>query len=100
MWTPPESVDFDGDEFTITLRSSETSEPLLVDVDPNEQHALTLNAGEHQLTVTLTDETGATRDEGFSLTVIESAPVLVLISPENRDSIVPGGALVLEESFL
>ena len=93
-----ESVDFDGDEFTITLRSSETSEPLLVDVDPNEQHAFTLNAGEHQLTVTLTDETGATRDEGFSLTVIESAPVLVLISPENRDSIVPGGALVLEEA--
>ena len=93
-----ESVDHDGDEFTITLRSSEASEPLLVDVDPSEQHAFNLNAGEHQLTVSLTDETGASRDEGFVLTVVESAPVLVLISPENRQSIVPGGALVLEEA--
>ena len=30
--------------------------------------------------------------------MVESAPVLVLISPENRQSIVPGGALVLEEA--
>ena len=98
MLDASQSVDYDGDAFTITLRSSQTSEPLLVDVDPNEQHAFTLNAGEHQMTVTLTDETGASRDEGFALTVVESAPVLVLISPENRQSIVPGGALVLEEA--
>ena len=98
MLDASESVDYDGDAFTITLRSSQTSEPLLVDVDPNEQHAFTLNAGEHQMTVTLTDDTGASRDEGFALTVVESAPVLVLISPENRQSIVPGGALVLEEA--
>ena len=93
-----QSVDYDGDDFTITLRSSEAGDPLLVDVDPNEQHAFTLNAGEHQMTVTLTDDTGASRDEGFALTVVESAPVLVLISPENRQSIVPGGALLLEEA--
>ena len=93
-----ESVDYDGDEFTITLRSSEASEPLLVDVDPEEQHAFNLHAGEHQMIVTLTDETGSTRDESFGLTVVESAPVLVLISPENRQSIVPGGSLMLEEA--
>ena len=98
MLDASESVDYDGDDFTITLRSSEASEPLLVNVDPNEQHPFTLNAGEHQMTVTLTDETGASRDEGFALSVVESAPVLVLISPENRQSIVPGGALVLEEA--
>ena len=98
MLDASESVDYDGDDFTITLRSSQLNEPLLVDVDPNEQHAFTLNAGEHQMTVTLTDATGASRDEGFSLTVVESAPVLVLIAPENRQSIVPGGALVLEEA--
>ena len=98
MLDASESVDYDGDDFTITLRSSQLNEPLLVDVDPNEQHAFTLNAGEHQMTVTLTDDTGASRDEGFVLTVVESAPVLVLISPENRQSIVPGGALVLEEA--
>ncbi|MEC8151704.1 MAG: hypothetical protein VX068_03565, partial [Candidatus Thermoplasmatota archaeon] len=82
MLDASESVDYDGDDFTITLRSSQANEPLLVDVDPNEQHAFTLNAGEHQMTVTLTDDTGASRDEGFALTVVESAPVLVLISPE------------------
>ena len=98
MLDASESVDYDGDDFTITLRSSQLNEPLLVDVDPNEQHAFTLNAGEHQMTVTLTDDTGASRDEGFALTVVESAPVLVLIAPENRQSIVPGGALVLEEA--
>jgi len=98
MLDASESVDYDGDDFTITLRSSQLNEPLLVDVDPNQQHAFSLNAGEHQMTVTLTDDTGASRDEGFALTVVESAPVLVLISPENRQSIVPGGALVLEEA--
>ena len=98
MLDASESVDYDGDDFTITLRSSQLNEPLLVDVDPNEQHAFTLNAGEHQMTVTLTDDTGASRDEGFALTVVESAPVLVLIAPENRQSIVPGGALMLEEA--
>ena len=98
MLDASESVDYDGDEFTITLRSSEASEPLLVDVDPKEQHAFNLHAGEHQMIVTLTDETGLTRDESFTLTVVESAPVLVLISPENRQSIVPGGSLMLEEA--
>ena len=98
MLDASQSVDFDEDNFTITLRSSEESDPLLVDVDPNQQHAFSLRAGEHSMTVTLTDTTGASRDEGFTLTVIESAPVLVLISPENRASIVPGGTLVLEEA--
>ena len=98
MLDASESVDYDGHDFTITLRSSEVSEPLLVDVDPNQQHAFNLNAGEHQMTVTLTDETGASRDEGFVLNVVESAPVMVLIAPENRQSILPGGALVLEEA--
>ena len=98
MLDASESVDYDGDDFTITLRSSEASEPLLVDVDPEEQHAFTLQAGEHVMTATLTDTTGASRDETFALTVVESGPVLVLISPENRQSIEPGGAVVLEEA--
>ena len=98
MLDASESVDYDGDDFTITLRSSQMNEPLLVDVDPNEQHAFSLNAGEHQMTVTLTDVTGMSRDESFTLTVTESGPVLVLLSPENRQSIEAGGTLVLEEA--
>ena len=93
-----ESVDYDGDVFTITLRSSEENEPLLSDVDPTESHTFTLSAGEHLMTVTLTDVTGMSRDESFTLTVTESGPVLVLLSPENRQSIEAGGTLVLEEA--
>ena len=99
MLDASQSVDFDEDNFTITLRSSEESDPLLVDVDPNQQHAFSLRAGEHSMTVTLTDTTGASRDEGFTLTVIESAPVLVLISL-NQASIVPGGTAGSRGSIL
>jgi hypothetical protein len=93
-----ESVDYDGDAFTVTLRSSLQSEPLLVDVDPMQGHGFTLNAGEHLMTVTLTDESGMTRDETFTLTVTESAPVLVLTSPVNRQSFEAGSSLLLEEA--
>lgn len=93
-----ESVDYDGDAFTVTLRSSLENEPLLVDVDPMEAHGFSLNAGEHLMTVTLTDESGMSRDESFSLTVTESGPVLVLLSPTNRQSIEAGESLLLEEA--
>jgi hypothetical protein len=98
MFDASESMDYDGDNFTITLRSSEESEPLLVEVDPEGQHAFSLGAGEHIMTATLTDTTGATRDETFALTVVESGPVLVMISPENRQSIEPGAPVLLEEA--
>ena len=93
-----QSVDYDGDDFTVTLRSSLETEPLLVDVDPDLQHDFTLSAGTHLMTVTLTDDTGMSRDETFTLTVTESGPVMVLLSPENRQSIEAGGVLVLEEA--
>jgi len=92
------SVDHDGDAFTVTLRSSLVNEPLLTGVDPNATHAFGLPAGDHIMTVTLEDSTGMSRDETFVLTVVESAPVLVLESPENRASIAPGGAIVLAEA--
>lgn len=92
------SVDYDGDAFTVTLRSSLVNDPLLTDVDPNATHAFGLPAGDHVMTVTLEDSTGMSRDETFVLTIVESAPVLVLESPENRASIVPGGAIVLAEA--
>ena len=98
MFDASESVDYDGDAFTITLRSSEESEPLLVDVDPMEQHAFSLSAGEHLLTVTLVDSTGMERDETFTLTITESGPTLVMLSPQQRQSIEAGGTLILEEA--
>ncbi|MGB1865995.1 MAG: right-handed parallel beta-helix repeat-containing protein [Poseidonia sp.] len=98
MFDASQSVDYDDDAFTVTLRSSLHTEPLLVDVDPFNSHAFNLKAGQHTLTVTLTDENGDSRDETFVLTVVESEPTLVLISPENRASIEPGGVLRLEEA--
>ena len=98
MFDASQSLDYDGDAFTVTLRSSLHTEPLLVDVDPFNSHAFNLKAGQHILTVTLTDESGDSRDESFVLTVVESEPTLVLISPENRASIEPGGVLRLEEA--
>ena len=93
-----QSVDYDGDAFTVTLRSSLESEPLLVNVDPVSAHEFTLMAGEHEMTVTLTDSTGMSRDDSFMIVVVESDPVLVLLSPDNRASIEAGGTLVLEEA--
>ena len=93
-----ESVDYDGDAFTVTLRSSLQAEPLVVDADPSLPHPFALQAGEHLMTVTLTDETGMSRDERFTLTVTESGPVLVLTSPANRQSFEAGAPLLLEEA--
>lgn len=93
-----QSVDHDGDSFTVTLRSSLLNDPLLTAVDPNASHNLSLPAGEHTMTVTLEDSTGLSRDEMFVLRVVESAPVLVLNSPTNRQSIEPGGDIVLSEA--
>lgn len=98
MFDPSLSEDFDGDAFTVTLRSSLEAEPLLVDLDPSVAEPFQLRAGQHVMTVTLTDSQGMSRDETFTLNVVESPPVLVLISPENRQSIEAGGAVMLEEA--
>ena len=98
MFDASQSIDYDNDSFVLTLRTSLEDDPILVDISPSESHALTLRAGNHILTVTLTDDTGMSRDETFTLTINESGPTLVLISPENRQSIAPGGVVILEEA--
>ncbi|MBQ70817.1 MAG: hypothetical protein CMA65_04930 [Euryarchaeota archaeon] len=98
MLDASESTDYDNDSFVMTLRTSLEDDPLLVDVSPLVSHQLNLRAGYHVLTVTLKDETGMSRDETFTLTINESGPTLRLISPENRQSILPGGSVLLEEA--
>ncbi len=98
MFDASQSIDYDNDSFVLTLRTSLEDDPILVDILPSESHALTLRAGNHILTVTLTDDTGMSRDETFTLTINESGPTMVLISPENRQSIAPGGVVILEEA--
>ncbi len=98
MFDASQSIDYDNDDFVLTLRTSLEDDPILVDVSSSESHALTLRAGSHVLTVTLTDDTGISRDETFSLTINESGPTMRLILPENRQSIAPGGVVILEEA--
>lgn len=98
LFDASQSMDYDGDAFTLTLRSSLVNDPILNGVDPNATHSLALLAGDHTMTVTLEDGTGLSRDEVFVLHVIESAPVLVLDSPTNRQSIEAGGDILLSES--
>jgi hypothetical protein len=56
-----------------------------------------LSAGVHTIEITLTDSTDRTRTEFITLTVDESDPQAILISPENRLSISAGDSVLLEE---
>jgi len=96
-WDATQSVDFDGDDFVMTIRSNLLNDPILEDVDPLVNHMTMLSAGVHTIEITLTDSTDRTRTEYITLTVDESDPRAILISPENRLSISAGEYVVLEE---
>nr|MCS5534213.1 hypothetical protein [Candidatus Poseidoniaceae archaeon] len=91
------SVDYDGDDFVMSIRSNLLNDPILEDVDPFVTHMTMLSAGVHTIEITLTDSTDRTRTEFITLTVDESDPQAILISPENRLSISAGDSVVLEE---
>ena len=96
-WDATQSVDYDGDDFVMSIRSNLLNDPILEDVDPFVTHMTMLSAGVHTIEITLTDSTDRTRTEFFTLTVDESDPEAILISPENRLSISAGDSVVLEE---
>jgi hypothetical protein len=72
-------------------------DPILEDVDPFVTHSTMLPSGTHTIEITLTDSTDRTRTEFITLTVNQSDPQAVLISPENRLSIAAGNSILLEE---
>ena len=92
-----ESIDYDGDTFTLSLRSNLVTDPLLTDVNPQTISQFSLPAGNHVLTIEATDSTGLTRVEQISVYVVESAPVVSIISPENRYSYPAGDLILLSE---
>ena len=96
-WDAKQSVDYDGDDFVMSIRSNLLNDPILEDVDPFVTHMTMLSAGVHTIEITLTDSTDRTRTEFITLTVDESDPQAILISPENRLSISAGDSVVLEE---
>ena len=97
FWNAVQSVDYDGDEFTMTVRSDLLNEPLLDSVAPNVTHISNLPAGTHTMEITLEDVNGMVSNSFITLTVGQSDPVAVMISPENRDSITAGAYVVLSE---
>ena len=89
------SVDYDGDDFTFTITSSLDGEILTAE-DPNKIHVIHLNAGEHELFFTSTDETGLSQTESFSIMVIESDPESVIYSPQNNQYFEPGRIVIFD----
>ncbi|MEJ6665514.1 MAG: hypothetical protein QNL47_06000 [Euryarchaeota archaeon] len=97
FWNAVQSVDYDEDQFTMTVRSDLLNEPLLDGVAPNVTHISNLPAGTHTMEITLTDATGMVSNSFITLTVGQSDPIAVMVSPENRDSIIAGAYVVLSE---
>jgi len=97
QWNALQSVDYDGDNFTMTIRSDLLNEPLFSDVTHSQLHTYTLPAGEHTIKITLTDETGKEQISFITLTIGQSDPVAVLLQPKNLVSIAAGESVILEE---
>ena len=94
------SIDYDGDEFTMTVREydsvTETYVPLLTDVNASVTHSVKLDAGEQDVQIELIDSTGAIRIEYVHLIIEASDPVSVILSPSNLQSIDPGVMILFE----
>ena len=94
------SVDYDEDEFTLTLRSyddaSSTYIPILADVSTSSVHEIQLDAGLRDIQIELVDATGKSRVESLELLIVPSDPEAVIVSPTNLDSVDPGAIIVFE----
>ena len=97
FWNAVNSLDYDGDNFVMSVRSDKLTEPILLDADPSITHMSQLSAGTHNIEITLTDDDGMIRTEFFELVVEPSAPEVVIISPTEGQSFTGGIAIILEE---
>ncbi|MGB1488456.1 MAG: hypothetical protein ACPG83_07660, partial [Candidatus Poseidoniaceae archaeon] len=94
------SIDYDGDEFTLTLRSYDDSSsayiPILADVSTSTVHEIQLDAGLRDIQIELVDATGKSRVESLELLIVPSDPEAVIVSPANLESFDPGVTIVFE----
>ena len=74
FWNAIESVDYDGDDFSMTIISNLQSDAILEDVDPSQTHISQIQAGEHEISIILTDSDGMQRIETINLVVMPSPP--------------------------
>ena len=92
------SMDVDGDSFTMTLASDLMNETILSAVSTGVVYQITLAAGIHQLTFTLTDESGKSRIVEIQVQVIESDPHAIIYSPSEAQYFDPGQSILLESN--
>jgi hypothetical protein len=97
FWNAIESVDYDGDDFTMTIISNLQSGAILEDVDPSQTHISQIQAGEHEISIILTDSDGMQRIETINLMVIPSPPDANIVKPAEGQSFLGGEEIILEE---
>jgi hypothetical protein len=97
FWNAIESIDYDGDDFTMTVLSNLQSEAILEDVDPSQTHISQLQAGEHEISIILTDSDGMQRIETVNLIVTPSPPNAIIVNPAEGQSFLGGEEIILEE---
>ena len=100
FWNAIESVDYDDDEFTMSIITNLQSEAILEDVDPRITHISQLQAGTHEISIILTDSDGMQRIYEISLTVIPSQPNAIIVTPSEGQSYNGGTEIILEEESI
>ena len=93
-----ESFDADGDAFTVNISSDLVEELIVENGTTDYWYNDLLPSGVHNLTFTLTDETGKSRVENQILHVNPTAPRAVISSLNEGTYIAPGEAIVLDGS--
>ena len=97
FWNAVNSVDYDGDSFTMTVRSDMLNEPLLDSVSTSQTHISQLPSGVHSIEIELTDETGKSSSKFITLVVDTSKPNANIVTPFNLQSFAGGQEIILEE---
>ena len=98
FWNAINSIDYDGDDFTMSVVSNLHNDAILDSVNADITHISQLQAGEHQITITLTDSDGMQRIEYMTLSILPSKPDAVIIYPAEGESFQGGDIITLEEA--
>ena len=88
------SIDYDGDEFTVSV-SSDLMGTILEDKTSDNWYNDYLVAGMHNLTFVLEDDNGMVRTHFQEITVLETAPVAVISGMDNGQYLPPGQMAIL-----
>ena len=91
------SIDYDGDTFSVDL-SSDIQGEIFTNKSVSEVQKHLLDAGLHTLTFTLTDSTGNVRVEEVELTIVESDPDVMIYEPQNNQFYEPGELVILDSN--